>query len=76
MIFVALAEALVILALLSIFGSTVRILVRQHARERALLVNQLLYATGRTWEAPPSEEAQAETQEKRRQTIPLPEQIP
>lgn len=30
--------------------------LRSHARERALLVNQLMHVAGRTWTPPPAEE--------------------
>jgi hypothetical protein len=51
---VALVAALVVA--LASFTSLVRSLIRQHARERDLLVNQILHLSGRTWTPPPADE--------------------
>lgn len=56
MIYVALAEAIGVIAIASTFAQVVRWLIREHARERNLMLNQLLHLAGRTWEAPPSAE--------------------
>lgn len=45
------AAALVSLAALHTVGQ----LIRAHARERNLMLNQLMHLAGRTWQAPPSE---------------------
>lgn len=45
------ALALVAVAALHVVGQ----LIRSHARERNLMLNQLLHLAGRTWQAPPSE---------------------
>jgi hypothetical protein len=47
----ALAAAL-ILSVLGLAG-VLRSLIRSHARERDLLINQILHLSGRTWQAPP-----------------------
>lgn len=51
---IALIAALVVVALSS--TAVIRSLVRSHARERDLLVNQILHLSGRTWTPPPAEE--------------------
>ena len=55
MIWVALVEAVAIVALAAVFAGLVRSLLRQQARERDLLLNQVMHLAGRTWAAPPSE---------------------
>lgn len=76
MMYVALAEAFVILALLSVGGSLLRTITRQHHRERSLLVNQLLHLAGKPWQEAPAEAAGEPVEERRRETIALPEQMP
>ena len=52
-VFVAVA-ALVVLALAIYLAATLfRGLVRQQARERELLLNQIMHLSGRTWQPPP-----------------------
>jgi len=52
-VFVAVA-ALVVLALAIYLAATLfRGLVRQQARERELLLNQIIHLAGRTWQPPP-----------------------
>ena len=54
MTYVAVA-ALVVLALTNLaWAGLVRSLIRQHARERDLLLNQLMHLAGRTWAPPPA----------------------
>jgi len=54
MIYVAFAAvALALIEGLS-FASIVRSLVRQQARERDLLLNQIMHLSGRTWTPPPA----------------------
>jgi len=59
-IWVALVEALAIVALAVVFAGLVRSLLRQQARERDLLLNQIMHLAGRTWEPPPAAEPVAE----------------
>ena len=48
--------ALIVLAVSTVvFASIVRSLVRQAARERDLLLNQLMHLAGRTWQEPPAQ---------------------
>lgn len=56
-----LAVALVLVAL--IFAGLVRSLVRAHARERDLLLNQLMHLAGRTWQPPPAVQPDRELEE-------------
>lgn len=73
MIYVAFASiaalALVAVAALHAVGQ----LLRSHARERNLMLNQLLHLAGRTWEPPPAELPLAPDEddfEERYQTMP------
>lgn len=53
--------ATALLALTGFFGAALqglRALVREHARERQLMLNQILHLAGRTWTPPPVEEWQ------------------
>ena len=43
-----------LLASTIVFASIVRSLIRQAARERDLLLNQLMHLAGRTWQEPPA----------------------
>jgi hypothetical protein len=58
-IWVALAALLVLALAVYSAGMVVRSLVRQQARERELLLNQIMHLSGRTWQQPPAPEAQA-----------------
>jgi len=35
------------------FAQVVRWLIREHARERNLMLNQIMHLAGRTWQPPP-----------------------
>lgn len=37
------------------FGGIIRSVVRSHARERDLLVNQVMHLAGKSWTPPPAE---------------------
>ena len=54
MIYVAILNAAALVAAVIAFAGLIRSLIRQHARERDLLVNQLCHLAGRTWTAPPA----------------------
>lgn len=48
------ALALVVLGLCVLaFAQVVRWLIREHARERNLMLNQIMHLAGRTWQPPP-----------------------
>lgn len=53
MIFVALAEAAAIVVGALVFAGLFRSLHREAARERGLMLNQILHLSGRTWMPPP-----------------------
>jgi len=53
---VALAALAVLALAIYLAGMTVRGLVRQQAREREMLINQIMHLAGRTWSPPPSPE--------------------
>lgn len=54
MLYVALAEAALLLAVVTVFAGVVRSLIRQHARERDLLLNQMLNLAGKPWQPSPA----------------------
>ena len=54
MMYVALIEGVALIATALSFAGIVRWLVRQQARERELLVNQVCSLAGRPWREPPS----------------------
>lgn len=55
MMYVAFAALLLAAITALTFGTVVTSLLRTHARERNLMLNQLLHLAGRTWEPPPVE---------------------
>ena len=57
MIYIALLEGVALLATALTFAGCVRSLVRQQARERATLIDQICHLAGRTWTPPPAEQA-------------------
>ena len=57
MIYVAVAEAAALIGVAFAFAGVLRGLTREHARERNLILNQLLHLAGRTWEPPPAQTA-------------------
>jgi hypothetical protein len=54
--YVAALLALALIAASGIFASVIRSMVRQQARERQLLLDQILHLSGRTWTPPPVEQ--------------------
>ena len=54
MIYVALIEAVALIVTGLSFAGVVRSLVRQQARERDLLLNQIMHLSGHTWTPPPA----------------------
>lgn len=54
---VALILAAALVAVVAAFAALLRWQQRAYTRERHLLVNQLLHATGRTWQPPPRVES-------------------
>jgi hypothetical protein len=54
MLYVALAEAVVLGIAFISFASIARWSIRQQARERELLVNQVCSLAGRPWQEPPA----------------------
>lgn len=54
MTYLAVVNAAALVAAVAVFAGLVRSLIRQHARERDLLVNQLCHLAGRTWSPPPA----------------------
>lgn len=40
----------------AVFAQALRGQAREHARERQLLVNQVLHLSGRTWQPPPADD--------------------
>ena len=64
MVYVALAEAAVLLALTVTFAGLIRSMLRSQARERDLLLNKIMHLAGRTWEPPPAAEQQPPTEDE------------
>lgn len=56
MLYVALAEAGALIAVVAAFAGLLRSLIRQHARERDLMLNKVLHSVGRPWETAPANE--------------------
>jgi hypothetical protein len=56
MIYIAIAALLLALTEGLSFASVLRSLVRQHARERDLLINQVCALAGKPWQPPPARE--------------------
>lgn len=76
MIAVALAEAAALVAVVVAFAGVVRSLIRQHARERDLLINQLLHATGNPWQPAPVADRPTPDEPARVRFTASPEQLP
>lgn len=55
MIVVAAAAVVSVTVVTVAFLQALRWQARQHARERDLLVNQVLHLSGRTWQPPPAD---------------------
>ena len=60
MLYVALAEAVVLFVVCAVGASLVRSLIRQHARREDLLLNQMLNLAGKPWQPAPSDEGRLE----------------
>jgi hypothetical protein len=73
--YVALIEAAAIVVIVAVFAALLRWQQRAYTRERHLLVNQLLHATGRTWQPPPVAEP-ADDADERELVMAAPEQWP
>lgn len=70
----AVCSALIVVVFFLGASNLIRSLIRQHARERELLLNQIMHLSGKTWTPPPAHEpAPAPTP---RSTIRSPEQYP
>jgi hypothetical protein len=75
---VALAVAVIAIVALIVQAQLAKSMVREHARERQLLLNQLLNLAGKPWLPPPA--ASGETMEREPEGEPLlmsaPDQLP
>lgn len=74
MIYVALIEGAALAATALTFAGIIRSLVRQQARERGLLVDQVCHLSGRSWSPPPAAHEPREFPE--RETFRNVEQLP
>ena len=54
MVYVALAACAATAVVAIVLGNLLRIVIRQGARERELLVNQLCHVSGRPWQEAPA----------------------
>jgi hypothetical protein len=59
-IWVALFEAVALIAVTLTFAGLVRSMIRQQARERELILDKLMHLAGRTWTPPPAAEPDVE----------------
>lgn len=75
MVYIVLALVAANAATVLVFGNLLRVERRQSARERDLLVNQLLHAVDRPWQPAPADERPTPEPE-RRATVASPEQYP
>jgi hypothetical protein len=66
------AAATVTVAL--VFANIIRAMIRQHARERDLMLNQIMHLSGKPWQEPPRTTPPAPP--RPRDTIRSPEQLP
>jgi hypothetical protein len=74
---VALAALAVLALALYLSAALFRGLVRQQARERELLLNQIMHLAGRTWQPPPEPPLQAAGPAGEEDTVMLdPSQLP
>lgn len=73
---VALAEAAALVLLVGAFASLMRSQQRAHARREDLLVNQLLHATGHTWQPAPADAPRVADDLERHRFTATPEQRP
>lgn len=71
----AVIVALFAVGVAAVAAGVARSTVREHARERQLLVNQILHLSGRTWTPPPAGTVERE-ERKPRDTVASPEQQP
>lgn len=74
-IYVALLEGVAFIATALSFAQLVRSLIREHARERNLMLNQLLHLAGRTWMPPPILEPLPEAEDETDRYIYAPSQL-
>lgn len=74
MIAVTLAVVLLAAVAIATGGSLLRSLVRQHARERDLMLNQIMHLADHTWSPPPA--AEPKPKPEPRTTVRSPEQEP
>lgn len=56
MIYIAIASIVALALVATAAMHTVGRMLREHARERNLMLNQLLHLAGRTWQPPPTAE--------------------
>jgi len=56
MLYLALAEAALLLVVVTVFSGLVRSLIRQHARREDLLLNQMCNLAGKPWQPAPANE--------------------
>lgn len=60
---VAVLALIVLVVVVVAFAQVLRQLSREHARERQLLINQVLHLSGQTWQPPPADERRPEPDE-------------
>jgi len=56
MLYVALAEAVVLVVVVLAFAGLLRSLIRSHTRERDRLLDKMMHLAGKTWTPAPADE--------------------
>jgi type II secretory pathway pseudopilin PulG len=75
MTIVAIVLAVALVLVVVVFAGVVRSMLRQSARERDLLLNQMMNLAGRPWQPPPSE-PEVEVEPGPERYVLTPEQLP
>lgn len=76
MLYVAIAEAVALACVVIVLGNLLRITIRQGARERELLVNQVCALAGKPWRIPPASVPSPEVEPEEDYALAVPEQMP
>lgn len=76
MLYISLALVGALAVTVSVSARIIQSLIRSHARERDLLLNQLLHATGKPWQPAPADQREAPEPKEPRRFVAAPEQHP
>jgi len=76
LIYVALLEGVALLATALTFANIIRWQIREQARERSTLINQVMFLSGHTWLPAPASEVEPEPEPEPLEVYYAPEQMP